>query len=603
MLSDLVFYRSGESGVSSVVGVESKKCRIARYTLRTGAAGASRVELSFTENWKGAGTTPELFYFYIGTDPQSHANADPTYPRTGAVNRLGTTCNYTGQASVVLLPNTTYYLWLFPATTTFGWVQWTGVSEAQLYGALASLEVTGNRLGEEMTLSIAQSDPLFHSIQYEFGEESGTICENCAESVHFWTPPLALARQIPESGSGVLTFLVTTWENGISLGSHRVEVEVFLPEDILPTAQATWEDISGAMEQFGAAVQLVSELAVTVSGTGIYGSAITSAAVTLNGRSFAGGALKEAGDVTLCATVTDSRGRTGTREYTLTVLPYATPTVKLNASRCRSDGEADDMGDFALVTVSGTVSSLAGQNRALLSLQAGTERLEERVEGEFQWSRVLAASSVTAVTLTATVTDLLMSSPKAEMVLSIGYATVDYFRGGRGIAFGTTAQQEGFTCAMATDHRGFPVVGLPEPQQDDAAATKAYVDAHSKQGRTLTLAANEAVRLEGAEEFVYITSKTSGGDIFLKVNGKSPDSCGYTFPGSSSNFTGGQVGYSGSSYAACVLGKIRCLGGHVLVSTTDLRGNHTGCGRGFLIWRNTTPETISLSAAGSISLV
>jgi hypothetical protein len=34
------------------------------------------------------------------------------------------------------------------------------------------------------------------------------------------------------------------------------------------------------------------------------------------------------------------------------------------------------------------------------------------------------------------------------MILSIGYATMDFLRGGRGIAFGTVANEEGFHCAM-----------------------------------------------------------------------------------------------------------------------------------------------------------
>ena len=40
------------------------------------------------------------------------------------------------------------------------------------------------------------------------------------------------------------------------------------------------------------------------------------------------------------------------------------------------------------------------------------------------------------------------------MVLSTAYATIDLLYGGKGIAFGTTALQEGFWCAMNAHFTG-----------------------------------------------------------------------------------------------------------------------------------------------------
>ena len=128
-LTDVQFYKNGQSGVTAVVGYESKSNRVARHTLTAPSSGASNVALSFTADGEGAGTLPETLRFYIGTDPSSHANAGATSTYTGTLTRQSGTYKYTGSADIILLPSTVYYVWVFPSTTTFGWVYWSARSE------------------------------------------------------------------------------------------------------------------------------------------------------------------------------------------------------------------------------------------------------------------------------------------------------------------------------------------------------------------------------------------------------------------------------------------------------------------------------------------
>lgn len=118
-----VVYSGGStSGAQQIVGINSGKNQVVRFTFTTDSNGASSVSWSLPNNSKGAGTTPALRW-YIGIDPNSHINAGPTASYNGdvTVNNDGHgNLTFTGYANMVLVPNTTYYLWIFPNTTTYG---------------------------------------------------------------------------------------------------------------------------------------------------------------------------------------------------------------------------------------------------------------------------------------------------------------------------------------------------------------------------------------------------------------------------------------------------------------------------------------------------
>lgn len=479
-LTSPVFYKNGSSGgVSAVVGYESLSNRVVRYCFRTGASGASGVQLAFTGNWQGSGKLPSL-RFYIGTDPDSHRDAGADSPYTGSLTPTG--FDYGGSAEVLLLPDTDYYVWVFPATTTFGWVQWSyddGDAVAGCTGgALTALTAEGGTLGQPMTLNLTRYGEFAHTVTLRLGEQTLTVCENSTETALGFTPPLELAWQLPDAVSGVAVFTVTSLQDGQILGSTQTAVTLTVPESLVPTVTAVWTDASGAFDRFGTCVQRISRIALEADALGSYGSTIRATALTLNGQPYGGGALLETGDMTLTVTVTDSRGRTGSDTHILTVAEYAVPWVRIDASRCDADGTANDMGEYALVTITGKTVQVAEKNSGSLTFAYGETVETTTVSvGSLSERRIVPADSTRTLPLWAVLTDALTASPRAEMVLSIGYATLDLLGGGKGIAFGTTATKEGFTCAMDTDFTGHRVTGLPAPEADTDAANKAYVDA------------------------------------------------------------------------------------------------------------------------------
>ncbi len=125
--SALAAYSGGAaiSTASAVAGYSSGN-RVVRYTFKSPSTGASAVSITCTGASSGDGGWPSL-RFYITESSTSHKNAGSGSTYTGTLTK-GTTSGgsnkYSGSANIILQPNTTYYLWIFPATTTYAWCYW-----------------------------------------------------------------------------------------------------------------------------------------------------------------------------------------------------------------------------------------------------------------------------------------------------------------------------------------------------------------------------------------------------------------------------------------------------------------------------------------------
>ena len=121
------YYIGGVAGASRVVGNDLKNGepinRVVRYTIKTPAEGASKVTLLFNVDGLKSGARINL-RFYIGTDPNSHINAWDTSEYTGELIESNDGHSFTAEASVLLIPGITYYLFVFPAVKKYGYYSW-----------------------------------------------------------------------------------------------------------------------------------------------------------------------------------------------------------------------------------------------------------------------------------------------------------------------------------------------------------------------------------------------------------------------------------------------------------------------------------------------
>ena len=331
---------------------------------------------------------------------------------------------------------------------------------------------TSAYLGQAIPITINRFSPSYtHTLEYSFGSVSGVIAQGVGSAVQ-WMPPLELAWQIPNAASSVATITCTTMSGGKSMGSRQATILLQVPDSVRPTAQADWEDLSGAYASVGTLVQNISKLSVSVHGTGAYGSTITGASVRLNGKAYGGGYLMDSGELSLEVSVTDSRGRVGSKAYPITVAPYAVPTVKLTASRYNTSGNADDNGILAKIQVSGFTTQVGERNEATLTLHYGNETDVVALPlGSYVYERMLEADPDETMAISATVSDRLTSASQA-MTLSTGYATLDLLAGGKGISFGKAATRVGFECAMKAYFGG----GLYEVHADGSVDSRSLFD-------------------------------------------------------------------------------------------------------------------------------
>ena len=484
VLTDQIFYKNGQGGVSGVVGYESKSNRVVRYTLQSPPSGASGIDLNFTGNyWTEYGVLPETLFFYIGKDPESHANAGKDFEKTGVLERKAKTYDYSGSAEILLMPNTTYYVWVFPASTVFGWLYWSkSIGDATVEttgGAVSVVAPVSVVLSNEAEIFVTKHiESYTHTIRFELANAVGLICEKSAETKLLWTPPVDLAWQITNSDRANATIIVETYNGDELVGTTSdTQFELIVPESIVPSVSFSWKDMSVASEKFDALAQGVSFLAVDVSADGNYGSRIEKNEIILGNEQYNGGVLDKFGDLTLTVNVIDSRGRSASSSQNLYVFEYSSPSISISASRCDLDGTANETGEYANVTIKTVTHQVNDKNEASVLLNyGGNSETVSVVVGEKQTTKIIPAPSVAPIAISAVVYDKIKESPIAKMVLSIGYATLDFLSGGKGIAFGTTATKPGFTCAMDTDFCGRTVTGLPAPSQPEDAATKAYVD-------------------------------------------------------------------------------------------------------------------------------
>ena len=312
---------------------------------------------------------------------------------------------------------------------------------------------------------------LTHTLTYQFGGVSGQIAQGVGDACQ-WIPDLELARQIPNAVSGAAMITCSTYAGDTPIGNESVAVTLTVPESVVPAVSAVREDASGAYGLLDVCVQNVTRLAVDVTATGAYGASIASAAVTLNGKPYSGGTITEAGDLSLVVSATDSRGRTGSTTYPVSIAPYTGPSFTLSASRYDGNGNPDDAGGMAKITVSGYVTQVNDRNSAVLDLNwgAGSERVEFAA-GDIFYQKTVEANIDATMPVSAVLYDRLAQTSRA-MVLSTGYATLDLLAGGRGISFGKAATMEGFDCAMNAYFRN----GLFEIRSDGTVDSRSLFE-------------------------------------------------------------------------------------------------------------------------------
>lgn len=312
-------------------------------------------------------------------------------------------------------------------------------------------------MGDTITISTNKLADFTHTLEYAFGNASGVIATGVTESFD-WEVPLGLAYQIPSAISGVGRIYCSTYSGSTLVGIKTIDFTAHVPENVKPSIPEVVisEYVPGLAEQFQTYVKDKSRLSISATSTGSHGSSINGYKITVNNVAYISqsaitGLLTESGSVVV--EVTDSRGRISSEEIPYTVIDYSVPVASgLTASRVDADGKPNDEGINAKIAYSGEISPVGDKNTKsfILRYKKTADITWTTVDvtptgylvDEFQVIADFDENS--AYNIEFIVTDYFTVAQKS-MILSTAFTLMDFFKGGKGIAFGEVATQEGMS--------------------------------------------------------------------------------------------------------------------------------------------------------------
>lgn len=320
---------------------------------------------------------------------------------------------------------------------------------------------TTQTFGNALSLTISRATSAFtHTLRYSYGGTSGTIATGVGTS-YSWTPPTSLAAKTPNAVSNTLTIYCDTYNGSTKIGTKSCTVTMNAPSSWVPTISGV--SVSDAMTgkpsaMSGMWIQGKSKPKITAaSGSGSNGSTLSSWAHVMEGVTYSGqtpqlNTIKGSGSITISTTVTDSRGRkSAAKSTTLTVQPYANPTITKFSAVRSTDGVADDEGTQAKFEVSWAVSSVTSKNACSVKVQRQTSSgwVDVASVASPAYSGTATLTTASDVTLSvdesfifrALVTDS-FTSAQAQTSVSSSYTLINYGHDGESIGIGKMAHND-----------------------------------------------------------------------------------------------------------------------------------------------------------------
>lgn len=346
-----------------------------------------------------------------------------------------------------------------------GWTTCTTIARASSISGLS-----GNQLNSGVSVTIDRKSSSFtHKVEYKFVNSGWTtVSSNTATSCSF-TPPLALASQIPSATSGALTVRVTTYNGSTQIGSSVTKsINLSVPSTVVPSISgltATRID-NGVPSSWGIYVKGISQVKITASGaSGSYGSTISGYSISgpglyTNSSSGTSGQLSSTGTQTYTCTVTDSRGRKASKSVSITVVDYSYPSISMSVERCQSDGTKDASGTYLRVVINYEIASVSGKNSiASKSCSCNGVSNSSFASGT---AFVLAAncSIGSHYAVNASIRDALGRTASASAEVNTAYRVLNVNKNKDGVAIGKFSEKSAFEVNMNTFiYKGLSVGG------------------------------------------------------------------------------------------------------------------------------------------------
>lgn len=233
-----------------------------------------------------------------------------------------------------------------------------------------------------------------HTIQYSFGNKSGTIATGVGDSCS-WTPSTDLLNQIPNSQSGGGTITCLTYNGSTHIGTKTCGFTLTVPNGSNPSVGniSLTEQHAGVKEKdANITVQQLSKKLVSVTVNAKYSASIKSVVcdgVTLsgNGETYTGYVSNKTSG-TYTVTATDSRGLQSSNSIDQTYYAYSRPYIVSSLKR------NDETNPNGVLIVSGTYSTILS-NTISMTIQRNDETSATAVKPSLGGGKISFTQSYT----------------------------------------------------------------------------------------------------------------------------------------------------------------------------------------------------------------
>ncbi len=386
----VMFYQNGAAigGDAGWGGFTGNNNYVVRYEFKTGASGASQVAIGLSNIFYGHYAGTQSFGFKISANPAEWCNARGVSPDSGkAAMTYSASSGYgcvLSATSLQLLPNTTYYLFVYLASAGAEYYTGWNCVNPQIVCAgsytrqassvnylspsvqtLGALSLTMNRVGNN-----------YHKASFKFGDETLAVSDAFASSLSYTCPRDWLSRDIT-SKSVNITVSVQSYSDAYCInpvsspvtGSFTLTADkdmrpVFYREAVTVTAVNSNPEMSQFVTGISRARVRFDEGLIDMTACG--GAEIGEYKISCGGKEVSSASPTLLSDVigadgALICTVTDTRGISHSITVNLTAYPYVAPSLtSIAASRCASDGKEAEDGAFYKVRFSAACSDISG---------------------------------------------------------------------------------------------------------------------------------------------------------------------------------------------------------------------------------------------------
>lgn len=236
-----------------------------------------------------------------------------------------------------------------------------------------------------------------HILIYEIGVYKQNLSISKGVRSTTFSIPSEWSNAIPDSKQGKVKITLKTYNGSALVGTSIKYLKLVIPEteSFLPefTVSCIYNNHDLVPESWKAIIQNISTATISIENIALkYGAKIADSYITLKQIKKSGltneFSLTDSGVLTFTACVTDSRGFSSVRNYSVYVDEYKKPTITCsNIFRCDSSGAPSLTGDCVAVEFRKTQSSVRG-----LNISYARAKYKKSTESEYSDSVLLTSS-------------------------------------------------------------------------------------------------------------------------------------------------------------------------------------------------------------------